>query len=90
MRCPKCSCEAGNQSICPFCGTTIYLSAPTWSNNDYVQRTTIPVGKKRTQARRPEPDRRLKNLETKVDMLLVLQCGTFALTLLTLICMILN
>lgn len=90
MRCPKCSCEVGNQSVCPFCGATVYLSNPTWQANDYAHRTTVPVTRERTSAHRPDPERRLRALETKVNMLLVLQCGTFALTLLALVSMLLN
>ena len=89
MRCPKCSCEVGNQAVCPFCGATVYLSNPTWMANDYAQRATVPVERRRS-ANCPDPERRMRSLETKVNMLLVLQCGTFALTLLALVSMLLK
>lgn len=75
--------------MCPFCGATVYLSNPTWTANDYAQRATVPVERRRS-ANCPDPERRMRSLETKVNMLLVLQCGTFALTLLALVSMLLK
>lgn len=90
MRCPKCSCEVGNQAICPFCGATVYVSRTTMPVGEYAGRTTMPVQPQQRPAYRSDTDRRLRGLETKVNMMLVLQGGTFALTLLALISMLLK
>lgn len=90
MKCPKCGCEIGNQSVCPFCGGTIYVSTPTISAGDFGARTTAPVHRTRAPAQRTDLERRVRSLETKINLLLVLQCGTFALTLLALVSGLLN
>ncbi len=90
MRCPKCSCEVGNQAVCPFCGGSVYVSGPTWQPNDYARRTTVPTEQKRVPHYRADLERRLRGLEMKVNMLLVLQCGSFALMFLTLLSVILS
>lgn len=76
----------GNQATCPYCGATVYIGNTTWSVAD-VNRTLIPTAD--NSGRMPLEtrgiDRRLRSLETKVNLMLVLQCGMFALTALTLI-----
>lgn len=90
MRCPKCSCEVGNHSVCPFCGATVYVSTPTWQASEYANRVTVPVERSHTASRRPDPESRIRSLETKMNMLLALQCGTFALVILALLSAVLN
>ena len=86
MRCPKCSCEVGNQSVCPFCGATVYVGHTTWSVNNYARQNTIPVRGGRTYpAESRETENRLRSLETKVNLLIVLQAGCFVLSLLSLL-----
>ena len=92
MRCPKCRCEVGNQAVCPYCGATVYVGSTTWNVNDF-NRNTLQVSQKNAA---PMPlevrsvDRRIRSLETKVNMLLVLQGGTFVLSVLALIIMALK
>lgn len=91
MKCPKCRCEVGNQSVCPYCGATVYVSSATWDMNTFQSRATMPVNSvSRIPPENRGTDRRLKNLETKVNLLLVLQIGSFVLTVLTLIIMALK
>lgn len=89
MKCPNCRCEVGNQPVCPYCGTTVYLqSAPGWNEQDYA-RQSIPAPDGRQQRRRglelKDVDRRIRNLETKVNLCLAVLCGNFALTILAII-----
>ena len=91
MRCPKCRCEVGNQSVCPYCGATVYMGTATWDMNAFQNRATVPVpvsAKVPLESRGTE--RKLRNLETKVNLLLVLQTGTFVLAVLSLIIMALK
>ena len=89
MKCPNCRCEVGNQPVCPYCGATVYLqAAPSWNNSDY-SRHGVQSADARSQKRRvvelKDVDRRIRNLETKVNLCLVLLCGNFALMILTII-----
>lgn len=76
----------GNQSVCPYCGGTVYVNG-AWDMNDYSRRTTLPVSA--LGGRLPLDshgfDKRLRSLETKVNLLLVLQGGSFALLVLVLV-----
>lgn len=91
MKCPKCRCEVGTQSVCPYCGATVYVGNATWDMNTFQNRATMPV----PGVGMPAPDnraseRRLRNLETKVNLLLVFQIGSFVLAVLSLIIMALK
>lgn len=90
MRCPKCRCEVGNQPVCPFCGATVYMSNTTWNVNDAARQPTVPVhgGAQVTNSRGIE--RKLRELETKLNLLMVLQGGTLVLAILTLLAMALK
>lgn len=87
MKCPNCRCEVGNQPICPYCGATVYLQETVWNQPDYARRNQ-PVNDSRTRRKSPELkelDRRIRNLETKINLCLTLICGCFALSILTLL-----
>jgi len=91
MRCPKCRCEVGNQSVCPYCGATVYMGTATWDMNTFQNRATVPVpGSAKVPLESRGTERKLRNLETKVNLLLVLQTGTFVLAVLSLIIMALK
>lgn len=90
MRCPKCSCEVGSQSVCPFCGATVYVGNSTWGVQDYARQTTVPVSAARIPPESRQSERSIKSLEMKVNLLLVLQSGTFALAILALLIMALK
>lgn len=87
MRCPKCRCEVGNQPVCPFCGATVYMSNTTWKVNDVARQATVPVhgGAQLNNSRGIE--RKLRELETKLNLLMVLQAGTLLLAILILLAM---
>lgn len=77
--------------MCPYCGATVYINS-AWDQDDYSRRTTVPVSA--LGGRLPMDshvfDRHLRNLETKVNLILVLQAGSFALTMLVLVMLALN
>lgn len=83
MRCPVCRCETGNQSVCPYCGTTVYTGNTTYTMTDYArhtqptQHTTQPQSRERGRSY----DKKLRRIETKLDLLMVLQIGIFLLLL---------
>ena len=91
MKCPKCRSEVGNLSACPYCGATVYVSG-AWDMNDRARRTTVPVSA--LGGRLPMDshifDKRLRNLENRVNLLLVLQSGSFLLLMLVLLMLALN
>lgn len=91
MKCPKCRSEVGSQSACPYCGATVYVSG-AWDVNDRARRTTVPVSA--LGGRLPMDshvfDKRLRNLENRVNLLLVLQSGSFLLLMLVLLMLALN
>lgn len=93
MKCPKCRSEVGKQSVCPYCGGTVFVQGSTWSAEDF-SRSTLPVGQIRNQDKsglnQRELDKKLRGLETKVSLLLILQCGEFALIFLMLIVLALS
>lgn len=91
MKCPRCRCEVGSRSVCPYCGSTVYVGDTTWGVQDYSRRTTTtvpPHGRPSPETRNLE--RKMRNLETKVNLILVLQGGIFALTMLALIMLVLK
>lgn len=91
MKCPKCRCEVGTQSVCPYCGATVYVSNATWDVHAYQNRATVPIpGAAKSSLETRSTERKLRNLETKVNLLLVLQTGTFVLAVLNLIIMALK
>lgn len=91
MKCPKCRSEVGTQSVCPYCGATVYVGNATWDMNAFQNRATVPVpGSPKPPLENRGMDRRLRNLETKVNLLLVLQTGSFVLAVLSLIIMALK
>lgn len=88
MRCPKCRSEIGNQSVCPYCGTTVYIQGSTWSTDTYNQHAPTRARDGAIRNWGPDPGemgRRLRNLESKVNVILILQCGCFVLLILILI-----
>lgn len=89
MKCPKCRSEVGNQPVCPYCGGTVYIQGVTWTADEYGRRTTMPVSEMRGSSRGGydprEMDRRLRGLELKANLTLILQCGIFALVVLALV-----
>lgn len=91
MRCPKCGIEVGNRSVCPFCGGTVYVSTPTWPAGQAAP-TVSPEQYYRNSGRHNtdsgELRRYLQLLETKINLLLVLGGGIFALMLLILVVML--
>ncbi|MBQ6839667.1 MAG: hypothetical protein IJO45_03135 [Oscillospiraceae bacterium] len=85
MKCPRCRCEVGNQSICPYCGGTVYISSG-WNTTEYSRRTANTAqGSRRPPSETRNIERKLHNLEMKVHMLLVLQGGVLALSVLALL-----
>lgn len=85
MKCPKCRSEVANQAVCPYCGATVYVSSTTWSPAG-GGRLTVPIPQSGRPTRDPHGlERRLERLETKLNLLLVFQLGTFMLALLALV-----
>lgn len=88
MKCPNCRCEVGNQPVCPYCGATVYLQAMQNWSDDYSHHAAAAMDG-RSQKRRgvdlKDVDRRIRSLETKINLCLVLMCGNFALMILALI-----
>ena len=86
MICPRCRCEVGNQSVCPYCGGTVYVSSSGWNTTDYARRTApVPQNTRTKSPERRNLERKLHDVETKVNMLLVLHGGVLALSVLTLL-----
>ena len=79
MKCPNCRCEAGNQQVCPYCGTTLYLQEAYRPSQSAELRSS-----KRRGVELRDLDRRLRMMETKVNLCLTVQCGTFAIVILML------
>ena len=91
MKCAKCRSEVGNQSVCPYCGATVYVNG-AWDSSNYSRRNTVPVSA--LGGRLPMDshvfDKRLRNLENRVNLMLVLQGGSFALLMMVLVMLALN
>lgn len=88
MQCPKCRSEVGNLSVCPYCGGTVYLDNATWDMGGYTRMNpTAYQQPRRTGKYLPDPgvDRKLRSMETKLNLLLVLQGGTFMLMIFVLL-----
>ena len=88
MKCPNCRCEVGSLPVCPYCGATVYLQEAAWNQQDYARRSAPVVDQRSSRRKGPELkdlDRRLRILETRVNLCLTLLCGIFALTIMTLV-----
>lgn len=79
MRCPRCKSEVGNQKLCPYCGSSMYLPGVK-TNTDMDYEGTNRVVK------------HIKNLEylsrlanRKLNVLIVLSAGILAVLVLILI-----
>ena len=89
MRCPKCKIEVGNQPVCPNCGSTLKSRERSRERDEYLRRTTMPSDAiyqvPGFQNPRRERDSVLQDIQTKLNLVLILQSGTFALVVLTLV-----
>ncbi len=84
MRCPKCKSEIGYQRICPYCATDVKLPIP----DKQTKSDGVPQGRTYRFLRNMET--RLKKLDDKMNLLLVLQVGTFLLAILTMLATVLK
>lgn len=85
MKCPKCRSEVANQQVCPYCGATVYVTNTTWPVDRRNYTAPVPqFGNRQAQEHRGV-ERKLRLLETKANLILVLQGGCFLLILLALI-----
>lgn len=85
MKCPKCHSEVGSQSVCPYCGCTLYIDSSTWDMDEYSARTVSAPRNAPAFNGHPRADRQLAKLESRINLILVLQCGTFVLSVLALL-----
>lgn len=79
MVCPKCKCEIGNQTRCPYCGTVLQSA-------DY----TIPANQMQQTARDPESGYHLANVDTWNLIQVVLLSGIFLTNILELVLLLAN
>lgn len=80
MLCPKCKCEVGSQKACPYCGTPLPAPEPTKGiHNDIVNAIN------RNSKVIKNLDVRLRNLEDKLNVMLVMHAGTMVILILILI-----
>lgn len=89
MRCPKCRSEVGNQPVCPYCGGTIYISDTTWQM-DALRQSITPVNGAYNPMGNRAMESRIRNLEMKVNLVLILLGGNFMLAILVLIALLLK
>lgn len=86
MKCHKCRCEVGSQRICPYCGATVYIqnSSLKMDYGDAVPNSggNVPFVNKDFSA---SLFQRMANLETKLNLVLILSIATFVLVIMTLI-----
>ena len=85
MKCYNCKSEIGNLQVCPYCGATAYLQEAY-----RAPQTPDARANKRRPSEMRDLDRRLRVLETKVNLCLTIQCGTFAIAILMLLLMALR
>lgn len=90
MKCPKCHSEVGSQSVCPYCGATLYISGSKWSYESYPVRPPAPVPNPSPTSANRRLERLIDRLDAKIKLVIVLQCGTFALLVLVLLAMALQ
>ena len=67
--------------MCPYCGATVYITSTTTVPSMSALRSmtgSFPAGSTDTE-------RRLSKLETKINLMLVLQIGSFVLMIFALI-----
>lgn len=85
MRCPRCRCEVGERKVCPFCGATVDPGYTNWNMAGPSRTTqTVPSGRVPREGNRAV-ERKLRELVTKVDLLLVIQIGSILLNILALV-----
>lgn len=87
MKCPVCRSEVGNQQVCPYCGGTVFLQEPSWNPAGMV---TGPLFRGPQEPLPPEILNRISAIETKLNLLLVLQGATFLLLAVALIALALG
>ena len=88
MRCPKCRSEVGNQSVCPYCGSTVYINGNSRGNTEYSHRASVQINKLHNKANMnagTDIEYRLRTLEKRVNMMLAIQCGIFVINILILV-----
>ena len=87
MKCPKCHNEVGTQSVCPFCGATVYIQGLDRGAQGYRQHTFggEPQSPNQYVSNFRDVDRRLYNLQMKINLLLILQCAIFVLVVLAVV-----
>lgn len=76
MRCPKCKCEVGSQKLCPYCGSPMIV--PESKNSQSPE--TLALNRLVKAARILEGC--IQRMENKLQIMLVLQGGIFALLVL--------
>lgn len=84
MRCPKCKSEIGYQRICPYCAADVNL--PLLEKQPKLD----SVSQGRTNRFLRNMEARLRNLEERMKLLFILQVGTFILTILILLAVVLK
>ena len=80
MRCPKCRSEVGSQKACPYCGTPLAAPEPSRS---FASELANALNRNNRTVKSLE--NRIRTLEDKVNILLVLHGGTLAVLVLILI-----
>ena len=89
MKCPKCHSEVGNQPVCPYCGGTMYIQNATWNRRAYQGTTTVPVNEVYMTSRRSaadyETERKLRDLNMKANLIMILLSGNLMLLLLLIV-----
>lgn len=87
MKCPKCRSEVGNQQVCPYCGSTVYINGNSWTNANHSN--GMPGQQNRLHRADSNSGRdceqRLRILEKRINMMLVVQLGLFVITVLILV-----
>lgn len=90
MMCPKCRHDVGSQSVCPYCGATVYLQNSGYRSDNQVH---IPhrIGHQ-TSDSDSEEIKIVKNivwkLDTKVNLLLIVSGANMLLLVLLLIALV--
>jgi len=86
MKCPKCHNEVCNQRVCPYCGATVYLEDSSWETEKLRHGNITPAvpGKDETE-KMEDLLGRIRKLETRVNLILVLNAALFALVILLLV-----
>ena len=94
MKCPKCHSEVGNQPVCPYCGGTMYIQDVAWNRRPYQGNTTIPVNEVYMASRPSTADyqmeQKLRDLNTKTNLMMILLGGNLMLLLLLIVVIMLK